>query len=534
MTTNRVNFTERHEQGGWAVYLPAISGFYTIQLGKMDAIPNYIGRPMPAKFENGHTGLDFLNKDKGYYHYKWGLFSAGHACLNLDKANDTDPMVQKRDRENTMILGDSGGFQIATGVLKLDWATVKGPEGDVLREKILRWLEHTSDWSMTLDVPGFAADDRFRKKTGLKTFADTLDITKHNLDYFLKNRIPGKTKFLNVLSGNGAETSKIWFDAVIPYSIPSCVEAMGFDKDRTLEGYAFAGINMKHMPTVLNRLLDLREIDGLKGKNWIHFLGIGRLDWACYLTSIMRQLRKHDNPDITLSFDAASPFVATAYGLTYTYNTFEPKRLTYSMDKSVDNKSLKGSKMALPWQSPINDRLTAGDICAYGPGDLNKMNKEGRTSWDSFTYALIMAHNVYNHIQAVQEVNRLADVENATLNVNYKDWMRGKASSSANDISKRLPSAILFFDDLVEHLFDPALPIEEARAMIKDNDAFLESISFGGTSNKVRTAVQYNDLFDTQAIGEQEVDQDQMADSRNEETDQMLSDLEHKFDESGS
>ena len=27
-----------------------------------------------------------------------------------------------------MILGDSGGFQIATGVLKMDWANAKDPE----------------------------------------------------------------------------------------------------------------------------------------------------------------------------------------------------------------------------------------------------------------------------------------------------------------------------------------------------------------------------------------------------------------------
>lgn len=529
MTTNRVNFTERHEAGGWAVYLPAISGFYTIQLGKMDAIPGYIGRPLPSGFENGHTGLDFLNKDKGYYHYKWGLFSAGHAALDLKKADNTDPMVQKRDRENTMILGDSGGFQIATGVLKLDWATIKGPEGDQLREKILRWLEHTADWSMTLDVPAFAADDRFKKKTGLKCFEDTLDITKHNLDYFMKNRVPGKTKFLNVMSGSTEQNSKIWFDAVIPYSIPACVEAMGYDTKRTLEGYAFAGINMKHMPTVLNRLLDLREIDGLKDKDWIHFLGIGRLDWACYLTSIMRQLRKHDNPNITLSFDAASPFVATAYGLAYTYNSFESKRLTYSMDKGIDSKDMKGSKMAMPWQSPIMDRLTVGDICVYGHGDVNKMKKEGRTSWDSFTYALYMAHNVHNHIQAVQEINRLSDIQHATRNIEYGGWQESKSAP----LCPNVPNAIMFFDDFVEKLFDPALPMKDAREMIKTMNKFLETISFGGTNSKVKSGTVFGNLFDTNAVDTvHDIDQDEIADSRNEETDEKLLELESLFNES--
>jgi hypothetical protein len=526
---NRVNFTERHEAGNWAVYLPAISSFYTIQLGKMDATPGYAGRPLPAKFENGHEGMNFLDPEKAYYYYKWGLFSAGHAQLKLDKANATDPMVQNRNRSTSMILGDSGGFQIATGVLKLDWATIKGPEGDALREQILRWLEHTADWSMTLDVPAFAADARFAKKTGLKKFEDTIDITLHNLEYFVKNRKPGATKFLNVLSGSTPENSKIWFDQVIPYSIPSCVEAMGHDVDRTLEGYAFAGINMKHMPSVLNRILDLRELDALKDKDWIHFLGIGRLDWACFLTSIMRELRKHDNPNIRVSFDAASPFVATAYGLTYTYNTFSSKRLTYSMDSGVDCKDLKGSQLAMPWQSPIMDRLVAGDICVLGHGDKNKMKKEGRTSWDSFSYALYMAHNVYNHIQAVQEINRLSDVEYATRDIKYTDWTRQKGNSSANEVSEYVPSTILFFNDFVEKLFDPSNP--DPRKMIEDYYPFLESISFGGTGQEVKSKDTSNALFDWDSIGEVQVDQDQMADSRNAETDEKLVELDHMLDD---
>lgn len=41
------------------------------------------------------------------------------------------------------------------------------------------------------------------------------------------------------------------------------------------------------------------------------------------------------------------------------------------------------------------------------PGDLNKLKKEGKTSWDSFAYALMMGHNVYKHIDAVQMANRL-------------------------------------------------------------------------------------------------------------------------------
>jgi hypothetical protein len=49
------------------------------------------------------------------------------------------------------------------------------------------------------------------------------------------------------------------------------------------------------------------------------------------------------------------------------------------------------------------------DVCIYKPGDLNKIGKEGRTSWDSFSYALLMGHNVWTHIEAVQRANRQYD-----------------------------------------------------------------------------------------------------------------------------
>jgi len=49
------------------------------------------------------------------------------------------------------------------------------------------------------------------------------------------------------------------------------------------------------------------------------------------------------------------------------------------------------------------------DVCIYKPGDLNKNGKEGKTSWDSFSYALLMGHNVWMHLTAVQEANRRFD-----------------------------------------------------------------------------------------------------------------------------
>jgi hypothetical protein len=512
-------------QRDYAVYLPAISSFYTKQLEKMLGKDRDSTR-VPAGFEFGNEGLDFLQDINTYYHYPYGLYSAGHAQLDLAKTNSDEPMVQNRDRSKTVLLGDSGGFQIATGVIKLDWSNAKDPNDPArieICEKILRWLEHTADWAMTLDIPAFAAVEPLSKKTGLTQFQDTLDISLLNLDYFLRNRVPGKTKFLNVLSGTDEATSKQWYEAVKHFSNKQFVADAYGSSDRALEGYAFAGINMKDMSCVLNRLLDLREDGLLEDKDWIHFLGTGKLQWACFLTAIQRELRKHVNPRIVLSFDAASPFVSTAYGQIYAQNFFEPGKFGYFMDRAFDQQEFKDSNLPAPFvSSPIMQRLTMGDLCVMSVGDLDKngkaklaegqplVDKEGNpklddqgnqlyaerdsTSWDTQTYLYYMAHNVYSHISAVQEANRLADVEAARENVDYNHWKKpSKKTSKAAEVSPYVPVNILLFRKFAEDLFDPSNP--DPRKMIKDHAEFLRHISLGGEDDALKEDV-LNQFFD--------------------------------------
>lgn len=468
-------------QKDYAVYLPAISSFFTIQLKR--TTQDHTDPRVPNGFELGNEGLNFLNPEKSYYHYPYGLYSAGHSYLDTAKSTTEEPMVQQRNRAVTTVLGDSGGFQVAKGVLKLDWTNAKDPNDPSrieLCKKILRWLEHTADWAMTLDIPGFAAVPPFNKKTGLKSVQDTIDISLLNLDYFVRNRVPGKTKFLNVLSGTDQRTADDWYESVKHFSDPKFVAANYGDADRTLEGYAFAGINMRNMHIVLKRILKLREDGLLEGKGWIHFLGTGKLNWACYLTSIQRMLRKHDSPNITLSFDAASPFVNTAYGQTYTYNFFAPKKFGYFMDRAFDTQALKNSNLPMPFNGPIMERLTAGDICCMAEGDPDrngKLKTAESNSWDSQSYLYYMAHSVYNHINAVQEANRLADIEKFRANVHYTDWINDKKNKGTNEFSPYVPYSVVYFDSFVQEVLDPECP--NPYELIDKYSKFLEEISFG-------------------------------------------------------
>jgi hypothetical protein len=484
-------------QKDYAVYLPAISSFYSTYVAKQrleEFVPN---ERIPKGFDRGIEGMNFLNPEEGYFTYKYALYSAGHAQLDLQKSLVQESMIQQRDRGATMILGDSGGYQIGKGVLKFDWLNFEGKEANKVRQNILEWLELTADWSMMLDVPTWACDHIHSPKTGLKTFEDCLEKTRFNNDYFLQNRL-GQTKWLNVLQGSDWDTAEKWYNGVKEFSDPK-----GKYAGKEAEGWAFGGANMCKMDITLKRLMTLREDGLLKGKNWIHFLGTAQLDWSCYLTLIQRQIRKHINEELTISFDCASPFIATAHGLVYTNAVHTPKRWSVIMDKAPDNKALSGSDIPFPFESTIGKRLTMKDIAYYDLGErksdtelgdvkfdhlnpehyhivprLNKLGKiPNKTSWDSFAYALMMGHNVECHIVAVQRAQQLMDIEIAKTKdrINWKHWKKVKSSDMSDEYSDWVPRNILYFSTFVEELFNTATK-DEAFALIEQAGPFLRSL----------------------------------------------------------
>jgi hypothetical protein len=405
-------------------------------------------------------------------------------------------MIQDRDRSKTMILGDSGGYQIGKGVLKFDWLNFEGPEATKTRQKILEWLELTADWSMMLDVPTWACDHIHSPKTGLKTFEDCLEKTRYNNDYFLENRL-GQTKWLNVLQGSDWDTAEKWYEGVKEFSDPK-----GKYAGKEAEGWAMGGANMCKMDITLKRLMTMRDDGLLEGKNWMHFLGTAQLDWSCYLTLIQRQIRKHINPEITISFDCASPFIATAHGLVYTNAVHTNKRWSVIMDKAPDNKALAKSDIPFPFASEMASRLNMGDICWYAPGMLNKINKEGKTSWDSFAYALMMGHNVECHIVAVQRAQQLMDIETAK---HKPDWrMKGVEGKKEIEYSDWVPNRILYFATFVEELFNTKTKAE-AFQLISDAAGFLKSLE-GSRLQGGPAQNTFGSLFEVEEIRQDEID----------------------------
>lgn len=458
------------EHKDYAVFLPAISGFMTELLGRTNNVEGYLpdGRT-PKGFEHGFMGLDFLKPEGSYYHYKNALYSAGHAYLNLEKSQVMEEIIHTRPSDTT-IVGDSGGFQIGKGVIKFDWDNFFEKPGDMgyvgkadaTRRQILDWLEVTADWSMTLDVPSWAAKPGFKERTGLNSFQECLDCTVHNNAWFADNRL-GRTKFLNVLQGTYWEDAERWYQAV---------------KDFPFEGWGMGGNNIRDIHMALKRLIVLRDDGLLQDRDWMHFLGTSKLEWAVMLTSVQRVLREKVNPNITISYDCASPYISSANGLVYTRNILTSTKSSYVMEKCFDNKAFSHhspgnlSDTPFPWDSEIGRRITAGDVNWYAPGMLNKIGKEGNTSWDSFTYGILMAHNVYMHIRAVQEANHLATLEFESHPLDWRQWAPRKSKDNFQE-SAWTDRRLLMFNTFVQELFSSDTPMD----LLEDAKEFLDDLS---------------------------------------------------------
>lgn len=264
-----------------AVFLPAISTFYSTFVSKQRFGEHTKAERIPAGFERGVEGLNWLNKDEGYFTYKWSLYSAGHADLDLTKVVMKEDMVRNRDRENTLLLGDSGGFQIAKGVWAGDWKAHSGcPKAQKYRSSVLKWLDGIADYSMVLDIPTWVIHNKEASAAvGITTYQEAVDATRFNNDYFMQHRLGvknGGTKFLNVLQGSNHSEADLWYNTMKDYCDPNKYP------DTHFNGWAMGGQNMCDVHLILRRIIELKH-DGLLQEgvhDWMHFLGTSKLEWA--------------------------------------------------------------------------------------------------------------------------------------------------------------------------------------------------------------------------------------------------------------
>ena len=494
--------TLTNKQLDYAVFLPAISGFYATFVGKQRNEP-YVD---PARFPAGLSDMEqmnWLNSQKALFPYRWSLYSGGHANLDLNKQDWSEDMVRNRE-PGTFMLGDSGGFQIAKGLWEGDWKANSGClKAEKKRAAVLTWLDTLMDYGMGLDIPTWVIhDQKASDACQIKTLDQAVAATKFNNEYFIRHRKGkdnGGAKFLNVLQGDNHTSAEEWYQQMKDFCDPVKYPGRHFD------GWGMGGQNMCDVHLILRRLIALKY-DGLLQPgvhDWMHFLGTSKLEWAVLLTVIQRAVRKYVNPSFTISFDCASPFLATANGqVYYQIDTTHNQKWSYRMSPIVDDKKYATdtrpygqAAVAEGWvpcfdESPISSMLTLKDVCIYKPGDVNKNGKEGKTSWDSFSYALLMGHNVWTHIAAVQQANRDFDAGTWPYMMWYEHGDHAK------------------FADIVEAIF--AAPTrEESEAIIEHYDRYWMDIvgTRGHKGKKAKNArTQFNVLFEYEQPEQEDFD----------------------------
>ncbi|NIJ39519.1 hypothetical protein FHR22_004269 [Sphingopyxis panaciterrae] len=387
-----------------AIYLPAISANYA------DFARNgTFKRPMAGLVPDD---LDFLRPDNRYFSYPFALYSAGQVIRTPTKLPKAC-MVARRDRGETIVLGDSGGFQVSKGTIEFEKAETA--------RRMLKWMEGVADWSMVLDFPTGGIAAGFMKEHVMRLLGEghnldamckangqSLDFnacllqTKINNDQFVAERTHGATGLLNVLQGRNEAESKAWYEAVKHYPF---------------EGIAFAGAHQNNFSLLLRRLYDLHQ-DGLLHKcGWVHVLGVSTLDVGCLLSKVQRCVRQYwGYEDFQVSFDSASPFINAAnngmivgqaldsYGWTVrttniaiVSNADTGLSINAFCAQKLGRKTDRLGREMIPAISEVGNMLHMTDLCV---GKAKVAGQRDKSGLDVDSSYLLMRHNVQAFVAA--------------------------------------------------------------------------------------------------------------------------------------
>ena len=153
--------------------------------------------------------------------------------------------------------------------------------------------------------------------------------------------------------------------------------------------------------------------------------------------------------------------------------------------------------------SPVTDKLLLKDMCYRGHGFLGQHNKETKTSWDTLSYTLIQSHNVWMHMNAVQEANR--------------QYEQGVVPSML--MSQRFEK--ILFKDIIDQVF-ACKTKDESIALIEKHEKLWEQFKSGsqGMSGKKTTntiSIIESGLFEEVKANAEEVEfEDDIVDSDDE------------------
>lgn len=329
----------------------------------------YIKRKELWKPHYKENQFDIFTEGCGFYS-KNALLSVGHEPYKKVDAKYSQVLNRKDD---TILLGDSGGFQIATDKLRIKWEDQENV--DAVRMGILRYLERNCDYAMTLDVPTFTIG-----KPGFKfnTFEDCLAQTVDNLHYWMDNKDPDSgLKFLNVIQGRNEREVDEWYDAV---------------KWADTQGWSFSSANSDCVYYMIRTAIILAHKGEInESKKWIHVLGRTVPAVSVILTELQNRISDLAGVDLQISYDSASFKDAANSASVYDANLGDNLLLRQRKDVDFDRRLCDDSTLTI--DEYIGTKTTAGS--AMYLKDMYRFNEKlDKWHWPSTTYAVVMAVNI--------------------------------------------------------------------------------------------------------------------------------------------
>tara|TARA_R100000322_G_scaffold81786_1_gene51105 strand:+ start:342 stop:1541 length:1200 start_codon:yes stop_codon:yes gene_type:complete len=322
------------------------------------------------RFRNGMTCRFYSEEMEEKYRHPQVLITAG-AHFKTDGYRDKLGLTK-----DNLVMGDSGGYQIASGAMKWD---IKH------RDRIFKWLEENTDIAMNLDIP-----PRLKYQG---QYGECLEISKENFKYFSDNQT-GATQFMNVIQGDDEHTYMNWYNEV---------------KDFDFLGWGIGGCGGSLYRFMSGVLALINGKEHLKDSTKvIHILGTSKIRDFLMLKQLSKSIGDVGSKAI-ITTDSSSPDRAVVFGTFYT--GFSMKRGTFEsvgFPNAKHNSDIINDFNNLPIKSW--PRLTDFDDKLAETVDWTDV-----ANWNPDCTIGMRMHNFYLFKDAIQQVEHYIDGHNYIL-----------------------------------------------------------------------------------------------------------------------
>ncbi len=365
---------------GEAIFLPAF------QLPTIGDISNPNSR---AIFPSSEL-LNWFRPDNEHFRHCAGLYSLGQS--SLAKNDPLERMITERDRERTLLIADSGGYQLGKNTFKalegkMSIQFLQDLEYDEKRKLVLEWMEKYADYGMIIDFPAWAIGT---EKFIFSEISNCLRETKRNMEFF-RDHLTGNSplKLLTVIQGRTIDEAMWWYKGV--KNIP------GFP----YSGWSFAGPIVSDPTIGLRMILKLLKDDRLNEKeHWLHMLGRGSAN-SIFVFNIFQQcLDEFIGKGIRISYDVSTPFKEIGrHGKVYTH--LEQSDDGYSMPltkyRELDSltKLIARYPVHAKWSGPFDEDVVIDELEV----EISEKHKYGL---DTKSSAYLAHRNLYLYCKALE------------------------------------------------------------------------------------------------------------------------------------